>query len=86
MSRFRFVSEHRHAYGVKRLCRAVGLLPLGLLRLGGPAALESGRSATPSSAAYRQVHQRSRRTYGAPRIHAELAVSGSAVAESASPA
>ena len=23
MSRFRFVSEHRHAYGVKRLCRVL---------------------------------------------------------------
>ena len=24
MSRFRFVEDHRGAYGVKRLCRAVG--------------------------------------------------------------
>lgn len=72
MSRFRFVSEHRHAYGVKRLCRVLEVSRSGFY---------AWESRPPSARAVRdaelgrlivKVHQRSRRTYGAPRVHAEL--------------
>ena len=72
MSRFRFVSEHRHAYGVKRLCRVLEVSRSGFY---------AWQERPPSTRAIRdaelagligEVHRRSRRTYGAPRVHAEL--------------
>jgi putative transposase len=72
VSRFRFVSEHRDAFGVKRLCRNLEVSRSGFY---------AWTSRPPSDRAVRdaelaelivEVHQRSRRTYGAPRIHAEL--------------
>lgn len=72
MSRFRFVSEHHHDHGVKRLCTVLGVSRSGYY---------AWRDRGPSAHAVRdvelagmvvEVHQRSRRTYGAPRVHAEL--------------
>jgi putative transposase len=72
VSRFRFVSDNRHAYGVKRLCQVLEVSRSGFY---------AWTSRPPSVRATRdvqlrdlivEVHQRSRRTYGAPRIHAEL--------------
>jgi transposase InsO family protein len=72
VSRFRFVSEHRGAFGVKRLCRVLEVSRSGFY---------AWECRLPSAGAVRdaelgglivEVHQRSRRTYGAPRVHAEL--------------
>lgn len=72
MSRFRFVSDHRDVYGVKRLCRVLEVSRSGFY---------AWTSRPPSNRTVRdaelteliaEVHQRSRRTYGSPRIHAEL--------------
>jgi putative transposase len=70
--RFQFVSEHSPHYGVKRLCRIMGVSRSGYYEW---------RDRPPSSHAVRdaeltaligEIHRRSRTTYGAPRIHAEL--------------
>src|SRR5205807_7284906 len=62
----------RSAYGVKRLCRLLGV---------SRSAFYAWASRPPSTRATRdaelsevivEVHQRSRCTYGAPRVHAEL--------------
>jgi hypothetical protein len=72
VSRFRFDSEHRGAFGVKRLCRVLEVSRSGFY---------AWECRPPSAGAVRdaelgglivEVHQRSRRTYGAPRVHAEL--------------
>ena len=72
MSRFRFVDDHRGAYSVKRLCRTVGCSRSGFY---------DWAKRPPSAHAVRdehlaglieKIHVRSRRTYGAPRVHAEL--------------
>lgn len=72
MSRFRFVHDHHDAYGVKRLCRVLGVSRSGYY---------GWRERPPSPRAVRddelsglisEIHTRSRTTYGAPRIHAEL--------------
>jgi transposase InsO family protein len=72
VSRFRFVSEHRHVFGVKRLCGVLEVSRSGFY---------AWERRPPSARAVRdtelagliaEVHQRSRRTYGAPRVHAEL--------------
>lgn len=72
MSRYRFVSANSGPYEVKRLC-----LVLGISRSGYYAWLHRGPSAHARrdmelSAVVAEVHSRSRRTYGAPRVHAEL--------------
>jgi transposase InsO family protein len=72
VSRFRFVDDHR-AYGVKRLCRVVGCSRSGLSDWARrPPSARTIRDRQ-LAALIGQVHERSRRTYGAPRIHAELA-------------
>ena len=48
MSRFRFVSEHRAAFGVKRLCRVLEVSRSGFYAWVAAARRASGRSATPS--------------------------------------
>lgn len=72
MSRFRFVSDHRHEYDVKRLCQVVGVSRSGYYawRDRGPSS-HAARDAE-LAAVVIEVHRRSRRTYGAPRVHAEL--------------
>lgn len=72
MSRFRFVSDHHHGYGVKRLCQVLGVSRSGYYawRDRGPSA-HAVRDAE-LSAVVVEVHRRSRRIYGAPRVHAEL--------------
>ena len=72
MSRFRFVSEHRHAFGVKRLCRVLEVSRSGFYAWQGrPPSARAIRDAELGGLIV-EVHQRSRRTYGAPRVHAEL--------------
>lgn len=71
MSRFRFVDDHR-AYGVKRLCAIVGCSRSGFYDWARrPPSARTIRDRQ-LAALIGQVHERSRRTYGAPRIHAEL--------------
>jgi transposase InsO family protein len=72
VSRFRFVADHRDAYGVKRLCRTVGCSRSGFYDWAGrPPSAHAVRDRE-LSRLIGQIHQRSRRTYGAPRVHAEL--------------
>jgi putative transposase len=72
VSRFRFVEDHRGAYAVKRLCRVVGCSRSGFYDwVARPPSSRSIRDRQ-LSGLIGTIHQRSRRTYGAPRIHAEL--------------
>jgi transposase InsO family protein len=72
VSRFRFVSEHRDAFGVKRLCRVLEVSRSGFYAWQGrPPSARAVRDAE-LAGLIGEVHQRSRRTYGAPRVHAEL--------------
>jgi putative transposase len=67
-----FVDEHRGAYGVKRLCRVVGVARSGFYAW---AARPPSARATRDQeliAVILEVHACSRRTYGAPRVHAKL--------------
>ncbi len=76
MSRFRFVDDHRDEYPVKRLCRLCEVSRSGFY---------AWRKRPPSTRAVadeallveiRQIHLESRRTYGAPRVHGQLARRG----------
>jgi hypothetical protein len=69
----RFVAEQRHVYGVKRLCRVLGVSRSGFYAWLGRS--PSARSVSDAELAGMivEIHDRSRRTYGAPWVHAELA-------------
>ena len=72
MSRFRFVRDHHDAYGVKPLCRVLGVSRSGYYGwLERPPSQRAVRDIE-LSALISEIHTRSRTTYGAPRIHAEL--------------
>lgn len=74
MSRFRFVADHCHAYGVKRLCGLVEVSRAGYYqwrarqRDPGPRACRDAQLL----ALIRQIHPDSRCTCGAPRVHGQL--------------
>ena len=76
MSRFRFVSDHRHEYQVKRLCRLCEVSRSGfyawLRRPPSPRELADQALV----AEIEQIHRDSRCTYGAPRVHGQLARRG----------
>lgn len=70
---------HQAAYSVKRMCPLLGVSASGYY-----AWLKRPRSQRAASdaelvARIRSIHERSRGTYGAPRIHAELVASGTLV-------
>jgi len=70
--RFRFVAEYRHAYGVKRLCRVLKVPRSGFYASqAGPVSQRSDLDAL-LTASIVEIYNRSRCTYGAPRVHAEL--------------
>lgn len=81
MSRFQFVEDHRGAYGVKRLCRILGVSRSGYYRwqAGAPARLERERADRELGDRIRVLHADSDGTYGRPRITAALRRSGQVV-------
>jgi transposase InsO family protein len=76
VSRFRFVRDFRHEYPVKRLCRLCEVSTSGFYAwLKRP---PSKRSLADRAllAEIEQIHRESRCTYGAPRVHGQLARRG----------
>jgi len=72
--RYRFISEHRATYGVKRLCQVLGLRRQGFHEW---VAAETARTARGEAEAelvrlIASIHAEHRDTYGVPRITAEL--------------
>jgi putative transposase len=76
VSAYRFIEREKASHPVARLCRVLGVSPSGYWawRKRQP----SGRAQTDErlTLRIRAIHQASRGTYGAPRIHAELASTG----------
>ena len=67
---------HQADYAVRRMCRLLGVSPSGYYAgLRRPVAERTQADATLSEQ-IRWIHEHSRRTYGAPRVHAELAAQG----------
>jgi putative transposase len=72
VSRYRFIEAQKANHPIWLLCRVVGVSRSGYYAwVGRPPSLRS-RSDELLSHRIGQIHQRSRGTYGAPRIHAEL--------------
>ncbi len=76
MSRYRFVHEEKAVFAVAMLCRVLRVARSGYYawaRRGVSARAQADEALITRIAA---VHERSRRTYGAPRVHAELRAAG----------
>jgi putative transposase len=76
MSRYRFIHAERASYPVAVLCRVLRVARSAYYawaRRGGSARAQADADLSTRIAA---VHARSRRTYGAPRVHADLRAAG----------
>ena len=72
MTRFRFVSDYATEYGVKRMCRVLKVSRSGYYDWRGRGESKHAKRDAELAALIGEIHQRSRTTYGAPRVHAEL--------------
>ncbi|MFC5833137.1 IS3 family transposase [Nonomuraea insulae] len=74
VSRFEFVADHVGAFGVKRLCRVLGLSRSGFYRWMKAASARAARAAADAALAeeIKQIHEEFDSTYGSPRVTAEL--------------
>src|SRR5216684_1695685 len=73
---FEFVSANQAMHGVATMCRVLGVSSSGYYAWRTRPRSERARSDAELSLRIRAIHERSRATYGAPRIHAELAAQG----------
>jgi transposase InsO family protein len=80
-SRFQFVADHQRRYGVKRLCKVLGIARSSFYYWRATAADRAARAASDArlAARIRLAHRASKGTYGVPRITAELRDGGDAV-------
>jgi transposase InsO family protein len=78
VNRFQFVADHSDAFGVKRLCRIIGVARSSYYHWVASAEKRAARTAADEQLAtrIRAAHTDSRGTYGAPRITAELREGG----------
>jgi putative transposase len=72
MSRFRFIAAEQACHPIALLCRVLGVSRSGYYawRRRPPSARTGTNAALTQT--IRQIHAKSRGTYGAPRVHAEL--------------
>ncbi|MGW6263704.1 IS3 family transposase [Streptomyces sp. NPDC055085] len=78
VNRFQFVADHQRRYGVKRLCRLLGIARSSFYYWRATAPDRAARQLADArlAARIRSVHQASDGTYGVPRITAELRQDG----------
>jgi putative transposase len=76
VSRFRFVDAERARFPVSLLCRMVGVSKSGYYAWKVRPPSKRIRDDAALTEKIREVHERSRRTYGYPRVHAELRALG----------
>jgi putative transposase len=73
---FRFVERERASFPVTTMCRVLGVSPSGYWAWATRPASERARRDARLAADIRRIHERSRGTYGVPRVHAELRFEG----------
>lgn len=76
MRTFRFIAAQKACHPVAMLCRVLGVSRAGFYAWAGRPSSARARADRKLAEAIRQAHEASRRTYGAPRIHAALARQG----------
>ena len=77
--KYPFIYQHRRCYSVRRMCRVLGVSSSGYYDwVDRPASARSQRHQR-LTAQIHTLHQASRETYGAPRIHRDLVEAGDVV-------
>ena len=76
MSRFRFIHAEKATYPMTVLCRVVEVSRAGYYAWACRGVSARARADVELTERIRQVHTQSRQTYGAPRVHADLAAAG----------
>jgi putative transposase len=69
---FRLIDQEKAHHPVSLLCRVLGVSRAGFYAWSGRPPSARARADQALTEQIRQIHQRSRATYGAPRVHAEL--------------
>jgi putative transposase len=77
--KFSFVDAEKANHAVALMCRVLKVSRAGYYAWRERPASERSRTDARLSILVREAHERSRRTYGSPRVHAELAARGEAV-------
>ncbi|MFG2971334.1 IS3 family transposase [Streptomyces sp. NPDC048288] len=74
IGRWRFISDHRHLYGVPRLCRVLAISASGFYRWIAAAAARAARRAADEdlAASIAEIHEESNGAYGVPRATREI--------------
>lgn len=73
---YRFVDEEKAAFPVTTMCRLLGVSPSGFWAWSKRPPSARARVDAALTGEIRRIHERSRGTYGVPRVHAELADEG----------
>ena len=76
MSCYEFIAVEKAHHRITRLCRLLGVSRSGYYTWCRREPSPRSRTDTTLTAQIRTIHERSRATYGAPRIHAELRAQG----------
>src|SRR5690554_8220016 len=73
-SRWRFISEHRAEFGLKRLCRVLQVRRQGFYEwlAGEPARAQRAADENSLAEEISEIHQEHRAAYGSPRVAVEL--------------
>lgn len=72
MSAFRLIDAERASYPVAVLCRMLGVSKSGYYAWRSRPSSKRSCQDTSLTEKIREIHSRSRETYGSPRVHAEL--------------
>src|SRR5690606_34725665 len=76
VSRFRLISAEGAGHAVVRMCRLLGVSPSGFYAWKKRQPSARAQANVALAARIRTAHERSRGTYGSPRVHAELREAG----------
>jgi putative transposase len=77
--RFAFIHAERAAYSISRMCRVLSVSRAGFYAWQGRPESQRAREDRRLAVLVQAAHEESRRTYGSPRVHADLAFQGERV-------
>ena len=70
--RYQFIQDHQNEFPVRRMCSVLGISPSGYYAWQTRPVSPRVQANQKLLAEIRTIHNRSRKTYGSPRVHAEL--------------